>query len=194
MTQPIHTIGHSNYLLSSFFHLLERHRITKVVDVRSYPSSRYLPHFNRPNLTKSLRDQGIEYIFMGDTLGGRPSDPALYDERGQVDYARVRDTQAFNKALQDLLALSQETPTAIMCTERDPLKCHRTLMVAAALEAIGHDTQHIQGKDGHTISHKDLVDQLVATLPPPLRSTPQDNLRERAIRVQASRHAFVKRT
>src|SRR4051794_16954719 len=79
--QRLLTIGHSNHSLTTFLGLIRRHRVEVLVDTRSRPFSRYTPHFNAPRLGLVLHELGIRYVVLGDLLGGRPSDPALYDDR-----------------------------------------------------------------------------------------------------------------
>ena len=183
-----YTIGHSNH---TFQTLLDTRAIQKVVDVRSTPFSKYLPHFNHDSLHSSLKSNGIAYFRMGDTLGGRPKDPSLYDEQSRVSYATVRRTSAFQDALHRLLDLSDNTPTALLCAEGAPLTCRRTLMVAAEIETQGHNVLHIDSA-GAATPHSDLIDHLVETMPPlPLEANPT-NPRERAIALQASKHAYLR--
>ena len=193
MTSPIHTIGHSNHDLSTFLSLLEPHNVTHIVDIRSTPSSRYVPHFNQTRLRKALQEDGINYTFMGNTLGGRPPDPNLYDHQGRVNYDLIRHTQPFQEALAQLLKTSDQHATAILCTEKDPLTCHRTLLVAAALETNHHDARHITS-DGDCISHRSLIDRLTTSLSLDPKETQPHDQRESAIRFLAAKHAYVKRT
>ena len=193
MTAPIHTIGHSNFLLDSFLSLLIHHQVTQIVDVRSVPASRYVPHFNQNRLIRSLEGKGITYIFMGDSLGGRPSDPSLYDAQGRADYSLIADTPAFQAGLDRLLAVAENRPTAILCTEKAPLYCHRTLLVGAALESKGHDVLHITSAT-ECVSQRELIDDLVAKTPPPLEGTVHTDLRARAIQIRASQNAYLRRT
>ena len=88
MPNPIYTIGHSNHPLEAFIALLERHRIEEVADVRTYPRSRYNPCFNRDALERALARLGVRCLFLGAELGGRPADPACYDETGRVPGGR----------------------------------------------------------------------------------------------------------
>ena len=193
MTAPIHTIGHSNYVLAGLLTLLEHHQVTQIIDIRSIPASKHVPHFNQKRLTKSLQDKEITYIFMGDTLGGRPKNPSLYDKNGRVDYNLIQQTPAFQNALEQLLAEADKKPTAILCSEKGPLYCHRTLLVADALEKRGHDALHITSAS-ECVSHRELIDELVTTFPPPLIGSPDTDLRARAIQLQAAKHAYLRRT
>ena len=94
-----------------------------------------------------LRDEGIVYVFLGDLLGGRPSRPSLYDDDGRVDYERVRRTEAFQRGLEQLTHGLSGNTVAFLCSEEDPLDCHRGLMIAPALCECGHPPSHLR-KDG----------------------------------------------
>lgn len=130
----VYTIGHSNHPLEHFLYLLDDTEIEVVLDVRSTPYSRYAPHFKRGTLEDSLAHDGIEYIYMGDVLGGRPKDPAFQSEKGGIDYEK-------------LVALVEATGgrVAVMCAEEDPARCHRTRLLAPALRERGVRIWHIRG-------------------------------------------------
>ena len=142
---PIFTIGHSNHSLDAFVDLLKRHGINAVADVRSQPFSRRLPHFNREALEPALRQHGIVYVFLGDQLGGRPGQPSLYDADGRVDYERVRQQEFFRRGLERLEKARQKYTVALMCSEENPLACHRGLMIAPALAEQGILSAHVRG-------------------------------------------------
>ena len=115
----IYTIGHSNRTVENFTALLRKHAIEVVVDVRSQPYSRHVPHFNRETLSCVLREQGFIYEHRGDRLGGRPTDEGFLLADGSVDYDRVRASEGFQWALDELLALARERRVGLMCTEGD---------------------------------------------------------------------------
>ena len=137
------TLGHSNHPLERFLGLLAEHGITAVADVRSAPYSRFCPHFNRRALSSALQDRGIQYLFLGRELGGRPDDPACYDDEGRVCYDRVCRTERFHGGVRRLLATAATRRIALMCAEKEPLDCHRTLLIAQALERQGVAVAHI---------------------------------------------------
>lgn len=141
----IYTIGHSNHPADRFAALLGQHGIRLLADIRSQPASRFSPQFSRAALSAMLEASGIAYRWLGDRLGGRPRDPAVYDADGHPDYAKMAGTPAFQDGIDDLLAAAAEMPTAVMCAERDPQKCHRNQLVTPALLARGATVQHILG-------------------------------------------------
>jgi uncharacterized protein (DUF488 family) len=151
------TIGHSNHALDKLVGLLKRHGVTTVVDVRSAPYSRYNVQFNKEHLERGLGQYGLAYDFKGDSLGGRPSDPACYrsgvvpDENAdylhEVDYGEVMKRPWFVRGVERLLDLAGREPTATMCSEEDPANCHRHHLIAAYLAAEHPEVevQHIRG-------------------------------------------------
>ena len=84
---------------------------------------------------------------MGDTLGGKPDDPAYYDTEGKPDYGRMAAQEAFREGIKALAEIAGQARTAIMCAEEDPVNCHRTLLIRPALERHGVEMRHIR-KDG----------------------------------------------
>ena len=138
----IYTIGHSNHSVERFVGLLRQHHITAVADVRSQPYSRFNPQFNRETLKRSLAEGGIRYAFLGEELGARSKDRSCY-EGSRVSYARLAATDLFREGLQRLKTGMGEHTIAIMCAEKDPLECHRTILVSRQLTVQGIEVAHI---------------------------------------------------
>ena len=157
---PICTIGHSNHSWDGFLALLQQHRIAVVADVRSAPYSRYSPHFSREALAEALPAAGLGYLYLGRELGGRPPDPACY-ENGRIHYQRVAQTSGFRAGAARLLDSARKQRVAVMCAEKEPLDCHRTLLVAPALEACGANVAHILA-DGELELQARAMDRLLA--------------------------------
>jgi uncharacterized protein (DUF488 family) len=141
------SVGHSNHDWPTFVALLRGAGVTSLADVRSSPYSRRYPYFNKGPLEEGLREYDVAYVFLGDLLGGRPASPALYDDDGRVDYERVRRTAEFQRGLERLTRGLSGPTTAFLCSEEDPLDCHRGLMIAPALAARGFTPGHLR-KDG----------------------------------------------
>lgn len=139
------TVGHSNHALEEFLALLERYEIETLIDVRTQPMSSYSPHFNARPLREAIEAAGIRYGFYGRELGGRPDDPALYDEAGHVLYGEVARTPLFADGLTRLEKGLQRFRVAIMCSEEDPMICHRRLLVSRVLNERGVAARHIRG-------------------------------------------------
>ena len=189
---PIFTIGHSNHSMEEFSALLAENAVTMVVDVRSSPRSRWVPHFNPNNLEPALEQAGIEYAFMGRELGGRPDDRSVYDAGGRVSYERAALADDFSDAIGSLIRQADERRIALLCMERDPLECHRALLVARELADRGVEVQHIL-HEGAVESHDALMVRLLETQgqpsQPDLFRTYEDVVSD-AVRQQAGRVAF----
>jgi len=156
----IHTIGHSDHDTAAFIALLHQHDITLVADVRSQPYSRWTPQFNREILARDLEKAGVAYVHLGDALGGRPSDPTMYDPgQERPDYRRVEQTDAYQAGIDRLLDLARAERVAVMCSEGDHRQCHRHLLVTQTLLARGVRVLHIQ-PDGRTVEGELVARQL----------------------------------
>ena len=140
----IFSIGHSNHSIDKFLSLLESSDINMVVDVRSAPFSRMFPQFNQETLKKSLSEASIGYLFLGEQIGGRSNDPDDYQD-GQVLYKALANKEAFKTGIERLKEGSAKYRIALMCSEKEPLDCHRTLLVSQALVisdiVVGHRGQ-----------------------------------------------------
>lgn len=160
MPAQILTVGHSNHTIERFLDLLEGQHVTAIADVRSAPYSRYTAQFNKETLEAALKRAGIAYVFLGKELGARSSDPACY-VNGRVQYGRLAKTDLFQSGIQRVLRGAEQHRIALMCAEKDPLDCHRTLLVAAELVRSGSDVSHILA-DGTVEPHKATLDRLLA--------------------------------
>lgn len=154
----IHTIGHSNHPAERFIALLRQHEVGALADVRSTPFSRFNPQFNRERLAASLRDAGIQYIFLGQELGARPREREFY-EGDRVSYAKLAQSERFRQGLERVVAESREHRVALMCAERDPSQCHRALLISPELERAGTPVTHIL-PDGSLETHAQLMQRL----------------------------------
>ena len=160
---PVFTVGHSNHSPEAFLRLLLRHNVDQVVDVRSTPYSRYTPHFNHESLNGILENVGIGYTFLGEGLGGRPTDRLCYDANGRVLYNRIADTDPFDDGIRRIIRGADERRLALMCTEKEPLECHRTLLIARTLAERGVAVAHILA-DGSLENHDTTMDRLMDML------------------------------
>ncbi|MFE2754596.1 DUF488 family protein [Actinosynnema sp. NPDC059335] len=154
------TIGHSVHDLPTFVRLLRRHRVSAVADVRSVPLSRFTPQFNRGAIERGLRDAGIRYAFLGKELGARTEDPGCYVD-GRVRYELLAKTPEFLGGIERLLRGARTERIAVMCTEGEPLDCHRTILVARVLDEHGVPVGHVHG-DGRVEGHADAMTRLMA--------------------------------
>ena len=191
MTQTtIFSIGHSNHSIDKFLSLLKDSKINMVVDVRSAPFSRMFPQFNQEPLKKSLSDNAIGYSFLGDQIGGRSNDPDDYLD-GQVMYKSLARKEAFNSGISRLREGSVKYQIAIMCSEKEPLDCHRTLLVSEALAESGVVVHHIHA-DGKVETHGGALVRLLALhnlSSPDLFSDDTDRVQE-ALTLQEKKIAY----
>jgi uncharacterized protein (DUF488 family) len=159
MPATIFTIGHSGHPIGRFISLLEVHGVTALADVRSAPFSRRHPQFNRNSLSRSLRDAGIDYVFLGKELGARTGDRSCY-EGGRVVYARLAATALFRSGIERVKNGAAAHRIALMCAEKEPLDCHRTLLIARVLEREGEPVSHIHD-DGGLEPNRDAMRRLL---------------------------------
>lgn len=157
--EHILTVGHSTHSIDHFVDLLTKHEVTAVADVRSVPASRFTPQFNRDALTHALRDADVQYVFLGRELGARSDDPTCYVD-GRVQYARLARTSLFAAGIDRLRRGLESECIALMCSEQEPLDCHRTILVARALAAHGVHIDHILG-NGDLEGHDAALDRLM---------------------------------
>jgi uncharacterized protein (DUF488 family) len=142
---PVFTIGHSNHSAERFFGLLKGYGIEVVVDTRSHPYSRHAPRFNASVLEAALARDGVGYLFLGGELGGRPEGEEFYDENGRVDYALLGCSGPFLDGISRLEGEILARTVALLCSEENPVRCHRRLLVGRALEEMGFTLRHIRG-------------------------------------------------
>lgn len=158
----LYTIGHSNRSLEEFLHVLEAHGITAIADVRSQPYSKRNPQFNRESLSESLKQRGIAYVFLGRELGARSNDPACYIG-DQVQFDRLAKTEIFREGAERVLQGMERYNVALMCAEKEPLSCHRTILVARHFDELGISVQHILSATDAE-SHSNTLERLLRDL------------------------------
>lgn len=161
-SKAIYTVGHSAHEVARFVDLLARHGVEAVADVRSMPYSRRHPQFNRETLKESLKASGIAYVFLGKELGARSTDPDCY-ENGRVQFRKLAATSLFRSGIKRVLDGSEQMRIALMCAEKDPLNCHRTILVARELVALDRKINHILA-DGEIETHEAAMNRLCKQL------------------------------
>lgn len=191
MQNTLFTIGHSTHSLERFIALLKMHDITALCDVRSKPYSRVNPQFNREDLKGELKQSGIAYVFLGKELGARSEDPTCYEE-GRVQYDRLAHSEPFRSGLERVQEGMKKFRLTLMCAEKEPLECHRTVLVARYLAALGISIQHIHA-NGRLESQAELGERLVRELAMPesdMFRTHEDVLKD-AFKIQEARIAYT---
>ena len=157
----LYTVGHSNHPIEAFLDLLQRHGIEVLADVRSMPSSRHNPQYNKPALDLVLARHGIRYVFLGRELGARREEPGAW-EGNTVSYDRTARLPAFREGLDWIRDNVDRHRLALMCAEKEPLHCHRTLLIGRELRGeFAGRIRHILA-DGRLEAHEDLEQRLIA--------------------------------
>jgi|SRR5579859_3407024 len=142
MNETLYTIGHSNRTLEDFLGALKAHGITAIADVRSQPYSKMYPQFDREQLAASLKAHGIAYVFLGKELGARTPDADCYvDDKVQFD--RLARKAVFGEGLERVRQGMEQHCVSLLCAEREPLACHRTILVSRELALQGSRVRHI---------------------------------------------------
>ena len=154
----LYTIGHSNHQLTDFRNLLLKYGIDCIVDVRSIPASKYSPQFNKETLQGFLRSYDMDYQFFGYEFGARRNDS--FNELGFVDFELTVQTALFQEGVQKLIPLLEKKNIALMCSEADPLECHRFSLVGRYYHEEGLDVNHIL-KDATISSHEALEQEMI---------------------------------
>jgi uncharacterized protein (DUF488 family) len=167
MPNPIFTIGHASWTLLGIIDLLKGRGITHLVDVRSSPFSKFQPDFCEKPLERSAMRAGLEYIPMGDQLGGKPPHADCHTE-GRVDYGKVLQKDFFKLGITRLVsAYQQGAVICLLCAEGNPAECHRAKLLGRALADKGISVVHFL-PDGATKTQTEVVavaDPLQGTLP-----------------------------
>lgn len=160
--KEIFTVGHSNHQTDTFLNLLRRNDITAVADVRSVPRTRVNPDFCRPALDEVLNLAGIVYVFLGSELGARSANRHCYENK-KVSYDRLAEQPEFREGLDRIERGAAKYRMALLCAEKEPLDCHRCILVSRHLVARGLHISHILA-DGSVEPHEATVKRLKGVL------------------------------
>jgi uncharacterized protein (DUF488 family) len=189
---PIFTIGYATLTIERFIELLHLYHIEAVADVRSQPYSRYTPEFTHDSLKSTLSNAGIQYVFLRKELGARRDEPECYVD-GKVRYGLVVKTRTFKEGISRLEEGRKKFRISLLCAEKDPLTCHRTILVSRHLSEQGIEILHIL-HDGTLESQEQLEQRLLR-----IHGLSQEELFEdetarlsRIYEIQADKLAYVK--
>jgi len=190
----LYTIGHSTHSTEEFVKLLSIHSITAVCDVRSSPYSKYNPQFNRETIQKELKLYGISYVFLGKELGPRSDDPACYED-GKIQYNRLAKTGLFRQGIDRIRKGMKSYRIALMCSEKDPMTCHRSILICRHLRSDKIEIKHIL-EDGTAENNRDSETRLMRMLNVPQRELfdSEEDLIQRAYDKQSEKIAYIKKT
>lgn len=186
----LYTIGHSTHTIERFIALLGMNRVSAICDLRSSPYSRFNPQFNRETIYNELQANKISYVFLGKELGPRSDDPACYTD-GKVQYNRLAETAIFQQGLKRLKEGMKSYRIALMCAEKDPITCHRTILVCRHLRSKDIEIMHIL-ENGDLETHREAERRLMRALKIPeiaLFEKPEE-LIERAYDKQSNKIAY----
>ena len=158
-TIPIYTIGYGSRSIVELIEVLRQHQVAYLIDVRSVPYSRYKPEFSKKPLANELEQQGIRYVFMGDSLGGKPDDETCY-VNGIVDYEKVKNTEFYQRGIERLhTAFTQQQRIALMCSEGKPEHCHRCKLIGATLTTEDLPVVHID-ENNDQITQEQVIERI----------------------------------
>jgi uncharacterized protein (DUF488 family) len=153
----IYSIGHGNRPWAEFVTIIKEYGGRYIIDVRSFPRSKFNPDFNRENLETACKAEDIKYLFFGDSLGGKPKNKSLYDQDGRADYTLMSAEKDYKSAISRLQKASRlDENTFIMCSELCPSQCHRSKLIGKTLENFGIHMIHID-KRGKAISQDEVI-------------------------------------
>ncbi|MBE9221772.1 DUF488 domain-containing protein [Cyanobacterium stanieri LEGE 03274] len=199
----IFTIGHSNHQIEQFIFLLQLHQVTAIADVRSIPYSRYNQQYNQKNLQNKLKQNKIAYSFLGDELGARSKNPNCY-VKNQAIYEKIAQTEEFLKGLTRLIKGTNKHNIALMCAEKDPINCHRAILISRYLSKQNITILHILSNgqlESQNQLEKRLLDLLGLNTPKQLNlfdfsqenSQSEDDLIEDAYHIQGTKIAYLRK-
>ena len=156
--KTLYTIGYGNTPIDIFLPLLQNNNIDFICDVRSYPYGGYIPDYSRDKLEKTLNTSGIQYLFLGKELGGRVDDTTCYVDN-QIDYELVAKTTLFQEGIKRVVKGMEKFTIALLCAEKDPINCHRSLLITRHIALQHTDIKHIH-HDGKLESHTEFENRL----------------------------------
>lgn len=188
----LYSIGYATKDLDIFLQQLSAHNISAIADVRSVPYSKVFHDYHRENLIQSLKTQGIHYVYLGEELGPRSKDDNHYNNRGQVQFERLQKSALFEQGINRILTgLGKGLNIAMLCAEKDPAICHRSLLIGEyLLDRHQLDIQHIC-HDGNIETHTALQQRLIAENEiTPDMLTPECECLKMAWQAQSSRFAY----
>ena len=185
------TIGHSVHQVEHFMEMLRGHAITALCDVRSSPYSRFVPRFNHESIKAEAVMHGIAYLYLGAELGPRSSDPTCYED-GKVQYRRLAAREIFRQGLDRLRKAMEAQRVALMCAEKDPITCHRMILICRHLQGDDIVIRHIL-EDGSLEDNRDAERRLMKLWkidPTDLFSAEADRI-QRTYDLQAQKIAYT---
>jgi len=139
------TIGHSNHSIERFVKLLTMHNIEEIVDTRSHPFSKHAPQFDREQISALISRSDISYVYLGQQLGGRPSEREYYEEDGRLAIDLVWESWRFKQGITRLMSEIRKGRIALLCAEENPVRCHRRRLITPVLIGQSVSVWHVRG-------------------------------------------------
>ena len=154
----LYTIGHSSHSQEEFLHMIQIYHINCIVDVRSLPASKHSPQFNQKTIESFLKYNQVNYLFFGREFGARRID--AFNQKGQVDFELAVKSTLFQQGVERIYSLMEKHHIALMCSEANPLECHRFALVARYFHNQEICVQHIM-KDASLLTHTQLEKEMI---------------------------------
>jgi uncharacterized protein (DUF488 family) len=186
----LYTIGYSCHSIESLIKALKKHNVKAIADVRSQPFSKFKPEFNREILSGELKKHGIQYVFLGEECGARINDHSCY-VNGKADYSRIATSELFQKGLHRIIQGLSKMNIALMCAEKDPIACHRTILICHNLKESVPNIEHILcDNTTETHEHAELRLKMKHKLNVPDMFMNEEQLLEQAYMLQGQEIAY----
>lgn len=159
----VFTIGHSNHSFEKFMMLITKYGINAIVDVRSYPYSKYNDIFNRERIANLLNSEGIKYFYLGNELGGRPKNKNYYDDNNKFSFDKIKNSVPYKEGIKRLIYLINIYKVAVVCSEKNPCDCHRFILIGRTLKEMRIRVMHIL-YDGNVITQESIENDMINNL------------------------------
>ena len=156
----LYTIGYSGFSVDEFIMALKQDLIKAVIDIRSAPYSSYYEQYNKDNIKNSLKKHDIHYLFFGDELGAKPKDKKLYSNN-VADFAKITNSAAFTNGCKRVMDGLNQFPVCIMCAEKDPINCHRAILITNSFRKIYPEINILHIHSTSNVEQQESLDQRI---------------------------------
>ena len=161
MINTIYTIGYSGFSMNDFLNTISSHKISLIVDVRSQPYSRFFPDYNIESLKIFLAQKGIFYRNYDKAFGARQENHSFYSKDGYLDFEQFTKSEQYIYGFEKLVkSMKQDYMFALMCAEKDPINCHRSIMIARTFSNVGYNVIHLM-PDDIVMTQQDIEERLL---------------------------------
>lgn len=161
MDNTIYTIGYTGFTIDGFIETLKLHQINVVIDVRSSPYSERYPDYNKNAIEPKLKENGIYYRNYVSEFGARQENVNFYSEEGCLDFALFAQSEQFLSGVEKIKnSVSKGYNIVLLCAEKEPIQCHRTILVARVFSDLGYKIIHLM-PDNQTKTQKQIEQELL---------------------------------